>query len=222
MPPLRIAIPIYPNVDMIDVAATVDPLGRIPAFSPFPLELHLAAAKLDPILTGQKIEIVPTKTFADYEKDEDPLDVLLLPGASDVSGATSDSVFMDFVRTQGETARMITSVCTGALVLGTAGLLNGYRATTHWGAIDALRAMQGIRVVNGYPRWVHDRNRLTAGGVSSSRDATLYLISILAGEQAAKCIQLVVQYNPQPPFQCGDPAIADTDTYVRVMYGAGG
>ncbi|HVE69957.1 MAG TPA: hypothetical protein VNI54_01215 [Thermoanaerobaculia bacterium] len=68
---------------------------------------------------------------------------------------------------------------------------------------------------------MHDRNRLTAGGVSSSLDATLYLISMLAGEQAAKCIQLVVQYNPKPPFHDGDPSIADPDTYLRVMYGAG-
>jgi cyclohexyl-isocyanide hydratase len=106
-------------------------------------------------------------------------------------------------------------------VLGTAGLLNGFRCTTHCLAQDTLKAIsKEILLVNGFPRWVHDRNRLTGGGVSSSLDSTLYLISLLTGEQTAKCIQLVIQYNPQPPFHCGDPAVADTDTYLRVVYGA--
>lgn len=220
MPPLRIAIPIYPAVDMIDVAATLDPLGRIPDYwTERPLELHLVAATLDPIVTGQKVLITPTATFADYE-NSGPLDVLLLPGAGDTSGATGDPVLMEFVRTQGATAQMVTSVCTGALVLGAAGLLNGYRATTHWFALDSLRGIsQDIFVVNGYPRWVHDRNRLTAGGISSSLDSTLYLISLITDEQTAKCVQLLIQYNPHPPFACGDPSVADPDTYLRVVYG---
>ncbi|HEY0370877.1 MAG TPA: DJ-1/PfpI family protein [Thermoanaerobaculia bacterium] len=220
MSSLRIAIPIYPQVDMIDVAATVDPLSRIPDFwKERPLELNLVAATLDPIVTGQNVKITPTATFTDYTPDK-PLDVLLLPGASNPSGATSDPVFMDFVRAQGATAQMVTSVCTGALILGTAGLLNGFRATTHCLAIETLRAISDqILVVNGFPRWVHDGNRLTGGGVSSSLDSTLYLISLLTGEQTAKCIQLLVQYNPQPPFNCGDPSVADTDTYLRVAYG---
>lgn len=163
--------------------------------------------------------ITPTATFADYAGGE-PLDVLLLPGASDTSGATGDPVLMDFVTAQGATANMVTSVCTGALILGAAGLLNGFRATTHCLALDALRGISSeILVVNGYPRWVHDRNRLTGGGVSSSLDSTLYLISLITDEQTAKCIQLLIQYNPQPPFNCGDPSVADTDTYLRVVYG---
>lgn len=221
MPPLRIAVPIYPAVDMIDVAASIDPLGHIPDFwKERPFELHLVAATLDPILTGQKVRITPTATFADYENGA-PLDVLLLPGAGNTSGATGDEVFMDFVRAQGAMAKMVTSVCTGALILGAAGLLNGYRATTHWLALDSLRGIsQDIFVVNGYPRWVHDRNRLTAGGISSSLDSTLYLISLITDEQTAKCVQLLIQYNPHPPFACGDPSVADPDTYLRVVYGA--
>ncbi|HUR80488.1 MAG TPA: DJ-1/PfpI family protein [Thermoanaerobaculia bacterium] len=217
MPPLRIAIPIYPQVDMIDVASTVDALKRIPDYSSYALELDLVAATLDPIVTGQNVKIGPTKTFADY--NDDPLDVLLLPGAGDTSGATSDPVLMKFVKTRGENARHVVSVCTGALILGSAGLLDGYRATTHWMAIGGLTAMKNVRVVNGYPRWVHDRNRLTTGGVASSLDGALYLISLLAGEQTAKCVQLLIQYNPHPPFDCGDPAVADADTYFRVAGG---
>lgn len=220
MPPLRIAIPIYPGCDMIDVASTFDPLRRIPDFwKERELELDLVAETLAPVVTGQKVGLVPTKTFADYECVT--LDVLLVPGADDTSGATGDATFMKFVSDQGGRAKMVTSVCTGALVLGKAGLLNGFRATTHWWAQDTLRKISNeILVVNGYPRWVHDRNRLTGGGVSSSLDSTLYLISLLTDEQTAKCIQLVIQYNPQPPFHCGDPAVADTGTYLRVVYGA--
>jgi len=220
MHPLRIAIPIYPGVDIIDVASTVDPLSRIPDFwKDRPLELHLVAEKRQPILTGQKVPITPTATFDDYGHGK--LDVLLLPGADDTSGATKDEMLMDFVRKQGASAHMVTSVCTGALVLGTAGLLEGFRATTHCLALDTLRQISNkILVVNGYPRWVHDRNRLTGGGVSSSLDSTLYLISLLTDEQTAKCIQLVIQYNPQPPFDCGDPSVADEKTYLRVAYGS--
>lgn len=217
---MRIAIPIFREVDMIDVAATIDPLSRIPDFwKSEPLELNLVAATLDPILTGQKILLTPTATFADYASGA-PLDVLLVPGAGDTSDATNDPVFMDFVKAQGKSAKMVTSVCTGALILGKAGLLDGFRATTHCLAIETLRGISDqILVVNGFPRWVHDGNRLTGGGVSSSLDSTLYLISLLTDEQTAKCIQLVIQYNPDPPFHCGDPSIADTDTYLRVMYG---
>ena len=219
MPPLRIAIPIYPGCDMIDVAATFDPLQRISDFwIERPLELDLVAETLTPVLTGQKVTLGPTKTFDDYK--DVTLDVLLVPGAGDTSGATGDPTFMKFVSDQGSRAKMVTSVCTGALVLGTAGLLNGFRATTHCLALDSLRAIsREILVVNGFPRWVHDRNRLTGGGVSSSLDSTLYLISLLTNEQTAKCIQLIIQYNPQPPFHCGDPAVADTETYLRVVYG---
>jgi cyclohexyl-isocyanide hydratase len=219
MTTLRIAIPIYPGVDMIDVASSFDPLSRIPNYwIERPFELNLVAATLDPIATGQKVSIKPTATFADYR--DATLDVLLVPGADDTSGATGDETFMRFVREQGATAKMVTSVCTGALVLGAAGLLDGFRATTHWWAQEKLRQIsKEIQVVNGYPRWVHDGNRLTGGGVSSSLDATLYLISLLTSEQTAKCIQLIIQYNPQPPFHDGDPAVADPETYLRVVYG---
>ena len=217
MPPLRIAIPIYSQVDMIDLAATVDPLKRIPDFSSYALELHLVAATLDPIVSGQNVKIGPTKSFSEY--GEEPLDVLLLPGAGDTSDATNDAVLMEFVKTHGANARIVASVCTGALILGKAGLLDGYRATTHWMALDGLKAMTNVRVVNGYPRWVHDGNRLTTGGVASSLDGTIYLISLLTDEQTAKCVQLLIQYNPHPPFDCGDPSVADPDTYQRVVYG---
>jgi cyclohexyl-isocyanide hydratase len=202
---------------MIDVAATVDILGRIPSFwKERPFELDVVAASCDVVMTDQKVGLQPTKTFA--ECGDGPLDVLLVPGSGNTSSATGDQTYMDFVRDQASRAAIVMSVCTGALILAKAGLLDGYRATTHWIALDQLRGISNkIQVVNGYPRWVHDRNRITAGGVSSSADAALYLISVLTDEQTAKCAQLIVQYHPQPPFDAGDPAVADADTYFKVM-----
>jgi len=217
MQTLRIAIPIYPGVDLIDATVTFDALSRIPEFSKYGLELDLVAATLDPVTTGQKLVLTPTKVFSAYRRQR--LDVLLVPGATDTSGATDDGTFMDFVRAQGATARIVASVCTGALILATAKLLDGYQATTYWYSIDkrTLTSISpAVKQVNGYPRWVHDRNRLTGGGVSSSLDATIYLISILTDEQTAKCVQLSIQYHPQPPFNTGDPAVADYETYRRV------
>lgn len=220
MPKLRIAIPIYPGVDLIDATVTFDALSRIPLFRPdLDFAVDLVAKTLAPLATGQRgLLLTPTKTFAGCA---DGIEVLLVPGAQDTSGATDDPEFMDFVRTHAARADYVTSVCTGAIVLAKAGLLDGYRATTHWLAIDSLKNVsEKILVVNGWPRWVHDRNRMTGGGISSSLDATIYLISLLTDEQTAKCVQLLLQYHPRPPFDSGDPGVADTATFLRVAYGA--
>jgi transcriptional regulator GlxA family with amidase domain len=214
----RIAIPIYPSVDLIDVAAPVDVLSRIPQFwKGGTIDLQLVAETLEPVTSGQSFTLTPTATFDDFKKKR--ANVLLVPGSIDVSPAKSNPRYMDFLRTQGAKATWVTSVCTGALLLGYAGLLDGYRATTHWAAIAELQKIAGVAVVNGYPRWVHDRNRFTSGGVSSSLDAALKLVAILTGsDQIARCVQLVIQYHPSPPYDCGDPAVADYETY-RIVTG---
>jgi len=216
MHPLRIAIPIYENVDLIDVTVPYDALSRIPQFwRERDLELDLVAETLDPVCTGQTLLLTPTKTFADFKGVK--LDVLLVPGATDTSPATKCDAFMKFIAEHAD-SQLVASVCTGALILAAAKLLDGYRATTHWLALGDLKATDAVRVVNEFPRWVHDRDRLTGGGISSSLDATIYLISRITSEETAKCVQLLLQYNPHPPFATGDPSVADTDTYLRVAY----
>lgn len=219
MQSLRIAIPIYPKVDLIDVCAPVDVLSRIPEFwgKEHTLDLQVVAKTLTPIVTGQNVPLVPTATFDDYA--ESPPNVLLVPGAYSTDGATKDPELMKWIADMGKRAELVVSVCTGAIVLAKAGLLDGYRATTHWAALRELAKNEGVRVVNGYPRWVHDRNRITGGGVSSSLDTAIYLVSLLTNDEVAKCVQLLVQYNPHPPFNTGDPSVADPDTYLRVAYG---
>jgi cyclohexyl-isocyanide hydratase len=215
---LRIAIPIYKGVDLIDVTVPYDVFTRIPEFwKERELDLQIVAATTDPIVTGQQNKLVPTQTFSSY--DNDPASVLLVPGAYMTDGATGDETYMNFVKKQAAAAELVTSVCTGALILGKAGLLKGYRATTYWSSLDTLAGNEGVKVVNGYPRWVHDGNRITGGGISSSIDAAIYIVSVVTNEQVAKCVQLRIQYNPHPPFDTGDPAVADQDTYVRLVYG---
>jgi cyclohexyl-isocyanide hydratase len=217
MNPLRIGIPIYKFVDLIDVAATFDVLSRIPNYwTERPLELDVIGPTLDPIATDQKVELTPTQTFSHY--DANPLSVIIVPGSQRTDSATGDPQYMDFVKKQAANPgiEIVMSVCTGALILSDADLLDGFEATTHWIGLDFLKKNPKVKVVNGYPRWVHDRNRITTGGVSSSMDGSFYLISVLTNEQTAKCAQLITQYHPQPPFDTGDPAVADYTTYSIV------
>ncbi|HWW61025.1 MAG TPA: DJ-1/PfpI family protein [Thermoanaerobaculia bacterium] len=209
---LRIAIPIYENCDLIDVAAPFDILSRITDFwYDDEVDLRIVAETASPVMTGQKVAITPHAAFDNFPQ----VDVLLVPGAYDVSNGKKKP-FQDFIKAQSAQAQWVTSVCTGAIVLAEAGLLDGYQATTHWAGLQTLRGYEKVKVVNGCPRWVHDRNRVTGGGVSSSLDAAIYLVSLLTNEHVAKCAQLIVQYNPHPPFAGGDPCVADYDTYIAV------
>jgi cyclohexyl-isocyanide hydratase len=211
---LVIGIPIYGGVDLIDVAAPVDVLSRIPHYwSGGAVQLILAAATCDAVVTGQNVPLIPATSFEDCPQ----LDVLLVPGAYDVSGVVSDEEFLAFLRKQAAGAKHVTAVCTGSIILAAAGLLDGYRATTHHLALPMLESYCSVTVANGYPRWVECGNRFTTGGVSASLDGALKLAEILTGDaQVARCIQLEVQYRPSPPFDCGDPAVADFRTYDLV------
>jgi cyclohexyl-isocyanide hydratase len=129
-----------------------------------------------------------------------------VPGGFGQGLLAKDEEVLAFLRAQGARARYVTSVCTGALLLGAAGLLGGYEATTHWAYVDRLASF-GARYRKG--RVVIDRNRITGGGVTAGIDFGLYLATELAGERAARAIQLGLEYNPEPPFQSGHPDTAD-------------
>lgn len=161
-----------------------------------------------------------------------PINLLFVPGAgSGLVNAIADDKLLQFLRTKAAQAEYITSVCTGGVLLAAAGLLDGYQATSHWSVIDCLKLFPKVSVVNGCPRYVHDRNRITGGGISSSIDASLSLVQIVVSDLArdpAKAaavtqgIQLSIQYHPQPPFSGGDPCSVDYAVYAPVAAGMKG
>lgn len=127
-----------------------------------------------------------------------PLDVILIPGGLGTRREMDNPRHIAFVQQRGEKCEYVTSVCTGALVLHKAGFLAGRRATTHWSALEALRTLGDVTVVDD-ERWVHDGNVITAAGVSAGIDMSLYLISLLRGPKEAKAVQHMMEYYPKPP-----------------------
>lgn len=151
-----------------------------------------------PVTSSDQLRLTPTMAMHDCP----PLDVICVPGGSGILPLLSDEEVLSFLRKQTTSARYITSVCTGALVLGAAGLLTGYQATTHWQSLGLLVEFGATPLRQ---RVVFDGNRVTSAGVSAGIDMALTLSASLWGEDAAQEIQLGMEYDPRPPFQCGTP-----------------
>jgi cyclohexyl-isocyanide hydratase len=166
----------------------------------------------DTVVSDTGVPIQPTATFDEAPEE---LEILFIPGGLQGTGATiEDPDLLEFVASRGQKARYVTSVCTGSLILGAAGLLQGYRATSHWAYRDLL-PLVGAEPVEA--RVVEDRNRITGGGVTSGIDFGLSLLARLAGEDYAQGWQLGTEYDPQPPFQSGTPDQADPMIMTEVM-----
>ncbi|WP_287899061.1 DJ-1/PfpI family protein [Arthrobacter sp.] len=196
---IRINVLLFPDVTQLDLTGPVQFLTRIPG-----AVVDLVWHSTDPVPTDSGFSIVPTTTFADAR----PADVLMIPGGQGAFTLLPDTVALDFVRTQARGARYVTSVCTGAFVLGAAGLLTGRRATTHW-ASHAMLAHFGA--IPEQARVVRDGNLITGGGVTSGIDFALTLLAEISGPEAARRIQLAMEYDPQPPFDAGHPSRPDAD-----------
>jgi cyclohexyl-isocyanide hydratase len=203
-PPLAIGILLYPNVTQLDATGPAQVLARVPGAT-----LHMVWKTRDPVLTDAGFAIVPTTTFADCPQ----LDVICVPGGGGQVALMTDDETLDFLRRQAATARYVTSVCTGSLILGAAGLLKGYRSACHWAWRDMLPAFGAIPVAE---RVVRDRNRISGGGVTAGIDFGLTVAAELAGEEVAKSIQLVLEYDPQPPFDSGSPEKAGEARVARL------
>lgn len=175
--------------------------------------VRLAAKTRDPVTSDTGLVFTPDITFADMP---DRCDVLCVPGAGPgVLTAMQDAETLDFLRVYGGSAGIIASVCTGSLLLGKAGLLDGYRATSHWTTRDQL-ALFGATPVDA--RVVTDRNRVTGAGVTAGLDFGLELVARLRDPAYAQMVQLLAEYEPQPPFNSGTPATASPDT-VKLVQG---
>jgi cyclohexyl-isocyanide hydratase len=199
-----VGIVIYPGATLIDFA---NPHTALSMFC----EMHILWKTLDPVPMDIGFSVVPTTTFADCPED---LDVLMLPGGFGSNAAMEDQEILAFVKDRGQRARYVTSVCTGSLILGAAGLLDGYKAATHWGFYDGLAAMD---IEGVHERVVADRNRLTGGGVTAGLDFGLTLLAKLRSEEDARISQLVLEYDPLPPFACGHPRTASPETLAAAI-----
>jgi len=202
--PIAIGILIYPNVTQLDATGPAQVLARVPG-----AKVHMIWKTRDPIPTDAGFSIVPNTTFADCPK----LDVICVPGGGGQVALMNDPETLDFLREQASTARYVTSVCTGSLVLGAAGLLKGYRSACHWAWREMLADFGAISVAE---RVVRDRNRISGGGVTAGIDFGLTVAAELAGEEVAKSIQLVLEYDPHPPFDSGSPEKAGPERVQRL------
>lgn len=192
----RIGMLLFPNLTILDLVGPYEVLSRLPN-----TRIHLVAASLEPLASEHGLTILPDTILAEAPE----FDVLFVPGGNGVNELLDDEPCLAWLKQQGEHARFVTSVCTGALLLGAAGLLRGYRATTHWLSMDLLPLLGAAPVDE---RVVVDRNRITGGGITAGIDFGLTLAAALHGESVASEIQLMMQYDPQPPFQSGSPKIA--------------
>ncbi|MDP5226711.1 MULTISPECIES: DJ-1/PfpI family protein [Arthrobacter] len=196
---IRINALVFPDVTQLDLTGPVQFLTGIPG-----AVVDLVWHSTDPVPTDCGFSILPTTTFADAR----PADVIMIPGGQGAFNLLEDAVALDFVRAQARDARYITSVCTGAFVLGAAGLLKGRRVTTHW-ASHAMLSHFGA--IPEQARVVRDGNLITGGGVTSGIDFALTLAAEIAGPDVARRIQLALEYDPQPPFDAGTPARPEAD-----------
>lgn len=196
---MHLAFLLFPGVTQLDLTGPAQFLSRLPD-----ARVDLVWETLDPVPTDAGFAIMPTARFADVPR----ADLLCVPGGMGIADVIDQAPALDWVRRVGADADWVTSVCTGSLVLGAAGLLRGYRATTHWAWHDQL-ALFGAAPIQA--RHVIDRNRATGGGVTAGIDFALALIARIAGADHARMVQLALEYDPAPPFDCGHPAKAGSD-----------
>jgi cyclohexyl-isocyanide hydratase len=203
-PPLEIGMLLYPGLTLLDL------IGPQTVFSWF-ANTHLVWKTKDLVYSDTGIGMQPTCTFETCPRD---LDILFVPGGFGQNQLMNDAEVLAFLADRGPKSKYVTSVCSGSLLLGAAGLLKGYRATSHWAARDGLSAFGAIPTD---ARVVVDRNRITGGGVTAGIDFGLVILAKLRGDDAAKLTQLAMEYDPEPPFQAGSPKTAGPAIVEQAM-----
>jgi cyclohexyl-isocyanide hydratase len=201
---LNIAFVLFPNLTQLDMTGPAQVLHRLPDS-----KVEYVAATLDPVPSDCGLSLVPTATFETAPQ----ADLLCVPGGFGVEQAMADPAMLAFVRRQAAGARHVTSVCTGAFILGAAGLLRGRKATTHWAYVDLLPLVGAIPTPG---RVVRDGDLFTGGGVTAGIDFALTLAAEIAGDTLAQSIQLSIEYDPAPPFAAGHPSRAPEAVKGRI------
>jgi cyclohexyl-isocyanide hydratase len=203
--PITIAFLLYPDVTQLDLTGPAQFLSRLGNAT-----IHYVAKTMEPVPTDSGFSILPSATFADVPA----ADLLCVPGGMGCVAAMEDEATLAWLRTVGADARWVTSVCTGSLILGAAGLLNGYRAATHWAWREHLPLFGAEPVAE---RVVFDRNRVTGGGVTAGIDFALALTAAIRGEAHARAVQLSLEYDPHPPFDSGTPEKAGEQLVAMIQ-----
>lgn len=202
---INIGFLIYPNMTPLDAIGPAQVLSAVPN-----ARVHMIWKDLQPVMTDIGITLNPTTSLSDCPD----LDVICVPGGFGQYALMEDQAVLDFLRRQGEQAQYVTSVCSGSLLLGAAGLLEGYRSACHWTLLDELKFFGAEPDPS---RVVRDRNRISGGGVTAGVDFGLTLVAELVGEEFAKLVQLSTEYDPQPPFDAGSPAKAGPELVAKVQ-----
>src|SRR2546421_2818140 len=206
--PFHIGLLLFPDITQLDLT------GPYEVFIKFPdAKVHLVWKSRAPVTAGGGMQIVPTVTFAECPQ----LDLICVPGGGGMNALLNDDETLGFIRAQAKGARYVTSVCTGALVLGAAGLLKGRRAATHWMSREMLSAFGATPAAE---RVVVDGNVITGGGVTAGIDFALTVAAQAFGAELAQAIQLGIEYDPHPPFDTGAPERAPPVLVEKVRAGA--
>lgn len=202
---MRIGMIVFPGLTQLDLTGPYEVFIRLPE-----AEVLLVWENTNPVKSDGGLILQPDTDFENCPQ----VDVLCVPGGRGIFDAMQNEKLLNFLRAQAQHAKYITSVCTGSLILAAAGLLTGYRATTHWLSIDLLKRF-GVEIED--ERVAVDRNRITGGGVTAGIDFGLFLAAKLYNEDVAKEIQLMMEYNPAPPFHAGSPTTAESKLVDRVV-----
>lgn len=202
-PSLEIGLLLFPGLTHLDMTGPHEVLARLPG-----ARTQLVWKTREPVRSDSGLAMLPDTDFAACPQ----LDLLCVPGGPGVAALMEDEAVLAFLRRQAAGARYVTSVCTGALVLGAAGLLKGRSATTHWASHDFLAALGAVPV---NARVVRDGNLFTGGGVTAGIDFALTIAAEIAGPEVAQAIQLQIEYAPAPPFAAGHPDIAPAPVLAR-------
>lgn len=203
--PFQIGMIIFNNMIDLDFVGPHDVLSQVPD-----VKVTALAKTLDPVTTDSRLRLLPQARLSEAP----PLDMLFIGGGFGTTQLMEDREVIDFLVSRAPTAQYITSVCTGALVLGAAGLLKGYKATTHWTAMGVLPIFGAEPV---HERVVFDRNRITGGGVTAGIDFGLAVVGKIWGDEQAQIIQLTYEYAPKPPYNAGSPDTAPPAIKERVV-----
>lgn len=208
--PFRIVFILYPRLTQLDFTGPYEVLARMPG-----AEVLIASKDGGELVTEMGLTFANLRALADIDR----ADMIMVPGGPGQTAAMMDPEFMGEVKRLGESAKYVTSVCTGSLILAAAGLLKGKRAGSHWAYRELLTPFGAIP---DDARVVRDGNAITGGGVTAGIDIALTIVADLAGEDIAKMIQLAIEYAPAPPFNSGRPEVAEekTVTAVRQLFSA--